>query len=106
MPSPQYDRRLRCFSPGGFTLVELLVVIGVWVGNFGANRWGGVFFDARIGALTNANSGTSPSWANAQNFSSLHPGGAHFVKADRSAGFISDEHRWPHVRKPGQPSRR
>lgn len=63
---------------------------GVWVGNFGPNRWGGAFFDARIGTLINARSGTSPSWANTANFSSLHPGGAHFTKADGSVGFITE----------------
>ncbi|TWU25180.1 hypothetical protein Pla52o_14780 [Novipirellula galeiformis] len=63
---------------------------GVWVGNFGANRWGGVYFDARIGALINATSGTNPSWASTANFSSWHPGGCHFVKADGSVGFVTE----------------
>ncbi|QDS86927.1 putative major pilin subunit [Rosistilla ulvae] len=63
---------------------------GVWVGNYGPNRWGGVYFDARIGTLINATSGTNPSWASTANFSSFHPGGAHFVKADGSVGFITE----------------
>lgn len=63
---------------------------GVWVGNFGANRWGGVYFDARIGSLINATSGTNPSWASTANFSSFHPSGSQFVKADGSVGFVSE----------------
>lgn len=62
---------------------------GVWIGQFGANRWGGVFFDTRVGTLINAKSGTNPSWAVDNVFSSLHVGGAQFLLADGSVHFIS-----------------
>ncbi|HWL08690.1 MAG TPA: DUF1559 domain-containing protein, partial [Planctomicrobium sp.] len=63
---------------------------GVWVGSFGSPRWAGVFFNAWTGALINANSGTTPAWARDYVFSSLHTGGTHFLKADGSVHFVSE----------------
>ncbi len=64
---------------------------GVWVGTYGTCRWAGLIWQTNAATFINApRTQTIPDWGANYTFSSNHVGGCHFVKADGSVHFISE----------------